>query len=74
MFGPSSQSSLLGSSCSSNGLVSPPAAQSSAAQSMWAGEDVAAAHCDRWPKVVEVINESLDGEYGEQVAAVEWSD
>ena len=37
-------------------------------------KDVAAAHCDRWPKVVEVINESLDGEYGEQVAAVEWSD
>ena len=38
------------------------------------GKDVAAAHCDRWPEVVEVINESLDGEYGEQVAAVEWSD
>lgn len=38
------------------------------------GKDVAAARCDRWPKVVEVINESLDGECGERVAAVEWSD
>ena len=38
------------------------------------GKEVAAAHCDTWPKVVEVINQSLEGEYDEQVAAVEWSD
>ena len=36
------------------------------------GRAVAAAHCSKWAGVQEIIDESVEGVYGEQVAAVEW--
>ena len=38
------------------------------------GKAVAAAKYGKWALLEETINESVDGKYGEQVAAVEWRD
>ena len=38
------------------------------------GKQTAAAHCTKWGKIQKILDESVDGEYGEQVTAVEWRD